>query len=87
MQNEDMVQASEFCVHHGIDLSFIHSLKEYGLIETVLVSDKIFLPVSGLSRLEKIVYLTLNLILTWRESRLLPIYSNEWKECKSKSFD
>jgi chaperone modulatory protein CbpM len=57
MQNEDMVQASEFCVHHSIELSFIHSLKEYGLIDTVLVDEKIFLPVSELGRLEKIVRL------------------------------
>lgn len=57
MQNEDMVPASEFCIHHNIELSFIHSLKDYGLIETVLVDEKVFLPVSELRRLEKIMRL------------------------------
>jgi MerR HTH family regulatory protein len=57
MQNEDMVPASEFCVYHNIELSFIYSLSEHGLIETVLVEEKIFLPLSQLERLEKFVRL------------------------------
>jgi chaperone modulatory protein CbpM len=57
MHNEDMVPASEFCVHHNIELSFIHSLKEYDMIETVLLEEKIYLPISELPRLEKIVRL------------------------------
>lgn len=57
MQNEDKVPASEFCIHHNIELSFIDSLKDYGLIETVTIEEKIFLPLSELARLEKIVRL------------------------------
>jgi chaperone modulatory protein CbpM len=57
MQKEDMVSASEFCIHHNVEISFIHSLKEHGLIETVLEEENIFLPVSELARLEKIVRL------------------------------
>ena len=55
MQSEDIIPASEFCLHHNIELSFINSLTENGLIEIVLVNEKIFLPVSQLERLEKIV--------------------------------
>ena len=61
MQSEDIVLASEFCVHHNIELSFIHSLEEHGLIETVLVEERIFLPVSQLERLEKILRLHFDL--------------------------
>lgn len=57
MQNEDMIPAEEFCVHHRIELAFIESLREYGLIETVLVEEKTFLPLSQLERLEKFVRL------------------------------
>jgi hypothetical protein len=57
MQLEDMVPASEFCIHHNIELSFINSLKEYGLVETVLIEEKVFLPISQLGHLEKIVRL------------------------------
>lgn len=55
MQSEDIIPASEFCLHHNIELSFINSLTENGLIEIVLVNEKIFLPMSQLERLEKIV--------------------------------
>jgi hypothetical protein len=57
MQNEDKIPASDFCIHHNIELSFIDSLKDYGLIETVIIEEKIFLPLSELARLEKIVRL------------------------------
>ena len=61
MQSEDIVPASEFCVHHNIELSFIRSLEEHGLIETVSVEERIFLPVSQLERLEKILRLHFDL--------------------------
>jgi len=57
MQKEDMVPASVFCIRHNIELSFIHSLRQYDLIETVLKEEEIYLPVSVLPRLEKIVRL------------------------------
>jgi len=57
MQNEDIVPASEFCVHHNIELSFIHSLREFAMIETVQKEEKIYLPISELPRLEKIIRL------------------------------
>ena len=57
MQSDDMIPASEFCLHHDIELSFIDSLNEYGLIEMVVVGEEIFLPLSQLGRLEKIVRL------------------------------
>jgi hypothetical protein len=57
MQNDDMVPANEFCIHHNIELSFIHTLRDYGMIETVLMEEKVFLPISELPRLEKIIRL------------------------------
>ncbi len=57
MQNEDIVSAAEFCVHHNVELSFIHSLRQYGMIETELREEEIFVPISELPRLEKIIRL------------------------------
>lgn len=61
MQNEEMVPASEFCIHHNIELSFIYSLKEFDMIQTVVKEEKIYLPVSELPRLEKIIRLHFDL--------------------------
>jgi chaperone modulatory protein CbpM len=57
MQTEEMVAADEFCMYHQVELSFINSLKDSGLIEISIVEEKIFLPVSQLSQLEKLVRL------------------------------
>jgi hypothetical protein len=57
MQTEEMIPADEFCIHHNIELSFIYSLKESGLIEMSSVEEKIFVPVSQLNQLERLVRL------------------------------
>lgn len=57
MHTEEMIPASEFCIHHNIELSFIYSLKESGLIEITSIEEKIFVPLSQLSLLEKLVRL------------------------------
>jgi chaperone modulatory protein CbpM len=57
MQKEEMIPVDEFCIHHNIELSFIYSLKEFGLIEMSSVEEKIFVPVSQLNQLERLVRL------------------------------
>lgn len=57
MQPEEMIAADEFCTHHNIEISFIHSLKDSGLLEVSIVEEKIFLPADQMSQLEKLVRL------------------------------
>ena len=57
MESEDMILASEFCIHHNIELSFIYSLHESGLVEITEIQELAFLPVSQLTHLEKLVRL------------------------------
>jgi chaperone modulatory protein CbpM len=57
MQTEEMIPADKFCIHHNIELSFIYSLKESGLIEMSSVEEKVFVPVSQLNQLERLVRL------------------------------
>lgn len=57
MESADMILASEFCIHHNIELSLIHSLNESGLIKITTIDEKLFVPESQLVRLEKIVLL------------------------------
>jgi hypothetical protein len=33
MANENLIPAQEFCIHHNIEISFIDSLQEYGLLQ------------------------------------------------------
>ena len=55
MQKEVMIIASEFCQHHNIELSFIYSLQDSGLLQTETVGESVFVPVNQLSYLEKLV--------------------------------
>jgi chaperone modulatory protein CbpM len=57
MPIEDMIPASEFCTHHNIELSFIYLLNQSGLVEIIMDAEKIFLPASQLSHVEKLVRL------------------------------
>jgi len=57
METEKMILASEFCVFHNIELSFIYSLNESGLIDITSIEEKIFVPVSQLKNLEQLMRL------------------------------
>ena len=57
MESEEIIAADEFCIHHNIELSFIYSLKESGLIEITTVEEKVFVPVNQLRQLERLVRL------------------------------
>ena len=57
MQKENLIPASEFCLHHNIEVSFIYSLQEYGLIEITTNQQGTFLSANQLNKLEKLMRL------------------------------
>ena len=57
METEDMIVLDEFCSNHQIEISFIRSLEEYGLIEIVIVNETLCVRDNELSKLEQIVRL------------------------------
>ena len=57
MQTEDMIILDEFCSNHQVEISFIRSLEEYGLIETIIVNKTVCVRGNELSKLEQIVRL------------------------------
>lgn len=57
MQTEDMIAADKFCINHNIEIDFINSLNNSGLIEMTVVEGKYFVPAGQLYRLEKMVRL------------------------------
>ncbi len=61
METEQMISVSEFCMYHNIELSFIYSLNESGLIDITHVEEKIVVPISQLKHLEKLMRLNAEL--------------------------
>ena len=57
MTNEELVAAQEFCVSHDIEISFLHSLCEAGLLEITTVKESVFINKDRLPELEKMVRL------------------------------
>jgi hypothetical protein len=57
MQTEQMIIVHEFCIHHNVELSFMHALNDSGLIELCIVEEKLCLPETELPNLEKLVRL------------------------------
>lgn len=57
MVMKKLISAHEFCASHNIEVSFIHSLEETGLIEITTIKETGFIPVGQLQQLEKMVHL------------------------------
>ena len=57
MPTTQLIAASEFCVYHNVELSFIESLQQSGLITVVVQQEKLFVEEEELPQLEKMVRL------------------------------
>ena len=57
MQEENRVPANELCAHHNIEISFLYSLQEYGLVEITHEGEEVLIPTDQLSELEKFIRL------------------------------
>ena len=53
----DMIMLNEFCSSHQVETSFIQTLEEHGLIETVIVDQSLCIYTNELPKLERIVRL------------------------------
>jgi hypothetical protein len=57
MNKVNLIPANEFCASHNIEISFIESLQETGLIEITTIKETEYIQESQLYDLEKIVRL------------------------------
>jgi hypothetical protein len=57
METEYMIDIREFCSFHNIEVSFVISLNQSGLIELKKVNDTEFIEPAQLQQLEKFVHL------------------------------
>ena len=57
MEQTDMIVLDEFCTSHQVEVSFVRTLEEHGLIETIIVNETLYIQENELSKLEQIVRL------------------------------
>ena len=57
METTDMIFLDEFCTSHQIEVSFVRSLEEHGLIQTIVVNETLCIQENELPKLERIMRL------------------------------
>lgn len=55
MKKENLVAVDEFCAYHNIEISFVCSLQQAGLIEITTISESWFVHTNQLQKLEKYI--------------------------------
>jgi chaperone modulatory protein CbpM len=55
MQTENLIALNEFCLSHNIEISFISSLQQNGLIEITTIKETGFIDAGQLQQLEKYI--------------------------------
>ena len=57
MEQTDMIVLDEFCTSHQVEVSFVRTLEEHGLIETIIINETLCIQENELPKLEQIVRL------------------------------
>ena len=57
MQTAHLIAADEFCVHYHVEVSFIYSLHDSGLVELIVIDEQHFIQEDDLQKMEKLVRL------------------------------
>jgi hypothetical protein len=57
MENNNLVLIEQICLYHDIEVSFVNSLHEFGLIEVIVVENNRYLSHEQLRDLEKLIRL------------------------------
>lgn len=57
MTAEETISIAQFCAHHSIEVTFVQSLGEHGLVQVVTVNDIPCLPINELRTVEQFMRL------------------------------
>ena len=57
MPNESLILVRDFCVYHHIEITFVETLADNGLIETTTIEETLYVEPAQLTQLEKFVRL------------------------------
>jgi len=57
MVNEELIAIQEFCTSRNVEISFVQSLTESGLLETITIEETAFISGEQLPELDKLVRL------------------------------
>lgn len=56
-----LIPVEDICAYHHVEINFIRSLEDFGLIHTTIKKQSVFLPIDELSKLEQYLRLAQDL--------------------------
>lgn len=57
MTTEELIPAADFCTHHRIEVSFLQSLQDYGLVEMQTLHETAYLQPDQVAAVEQYMHL------------------------------
>lgn len=57
MTTQHLIAATDFCVYHQVEHTFITSLQEAGLVQVTIINETTYIPETELQKLEKMIRL------------------------------
>ena len=57
MTTATLISTNDFCTWHQVEYTFIHSLREAGLVEITIIDQTEYIPETQLQKLEKMIRL------------------------------
>ena len=84
MNSQDLIQIDLFCQHHNIEVTFITALKEYGMIEIIVMEKKDYFSKEQLATIEKIIRLHHDLEINLEGIDVIMNLLNQIEEYKSE---
>lgn len=57
MRTKHLIAATDFCVYHHVEHTFITALQDAGLVQITVVNDTTYIPESELQKLERMIRL------------------------------
>ncbi|MEP6747818.1 MAG: chaperone modulator CbpM [Bacteroidota bacterium] len=87
MENNELIPVYHFCVTHKIELSFIESLQQYGLVETTTIEDQSYFTESQLSAVEKFVRLYYDLDINLEGIEAIGYLLEKLKDIQARNIE
>jgi hypothetical protein len=87
MENNELIPVYHFCVTHKIELSFIESLQQYGLVETTTIENQSYFNGSQLDEVEKFVRLYYDLDINLEGIEAIGHLLEKLKEIQARNME
>ena len=87
METSELIPVYHFCVTHKIELSFIDSLQQYGLVEITTVENQTYFKETQLDEVEKFVRLYYDLDINLEGIEAIGHLLEKLKEIHSRNIE